>query len=150
MDASDYRLLTEQAISLIESESDLTANLANISGLLNEALEDINWVGFYILKEGVLVLGPFQGKPACTRISLNKGVCGKAFTTSTALLVNDVSVHEGHISCDANSQSELVIPFNVSNELFGVLDIDSPTIARFKESDKQELSKFMAQVGAYL
>ena len=123
----DYQLLTQQALSLIETENDLIANLSNISALLNMNMADINWVGFYLLKEDQLVLGPFQGNVACVRIALNKGVCGKSFSTNTVQRIADVHEFPGHIACDAASQSEIVVPI-VPTLLFGGFSF---TIANF-------------------
>lgn len=145
MELKHYERLTQQALCLIEGETDLIANLANISALLNMELDDINWVGFYLFKDNELVLGPFQGKPACIRITVGKGVCGTAFSTKTVQRVDDVHQFAGHIACDAESNSEIVIPFYKNGELFGVLDIDSPNIARFSEIDEKGLVDFMKE-----
>ncbi|MGX9416090.1 GAF domain-containing protein [Vibrio sp. WJH972] len=146
MTLSDYQRLTRQAAALTEDEPDLIANLSNISALLNLELEDINWVGFYLLRDQQLVLGPFQGKPACVRIPLGRGVCGNAFAQDQVLRVDDVNQFPGHIACDAESQSEIVIPFRVSGELAGVLDIDSPTLARFSQQDEIGLTELMSNI----
>lgn len=145
MELKHYERLTQQALCLIDGETDLIANLANISALLNMELDDINWVGFYLFKDDELVLGPFQGKPACIRITVGKGVCGTAFSTETVQRVDDVHQFAGHIACDAESNSEIVIPFYKNGELFGVLDIDSPNIARFSEIDEKGLVDFMKE-----
>ncbi|CDQ50168.1 putative uncharacterized protein [Vibrio anguillarum] len=131
MNIEEYRRLTKQAVALVESETDLIANLANLSALFNMELENLNWVGFYLIKEEQLVLGPFQGKPACVRIPLGKGVCGTAAATNRIQRVYDVHEFAGHIACDAASNSELVVPFSINGQVVGVLDIDSPTIGRF-------------------
>ncbi|EGQ7988752.1 GAF domain-containing protein, partial [Vibrio vulnificus] len=141
-----YQTLTKQAVALIESERDLIANLSNISALLNMGMSDLNWVGFYLYKEDELVLGPFQGKVACVRIPMGKGVCGTAAQTYTVQRVHDVHEFEGHIACDAASNSEIVIPFSINGQLAGVLDIDSPSVGRFSEIDEQGLTFFMAEV----
>ncbi len=141
-----YQRITAQVKALIESEPDLIANLANISSLLNMELEEINWVGFYLLKDDQLVLGPFQGLPACVRIPLGKGVCGTAAAGNSVQRIYDVHQFEGHIACDAQSNSELVIPFSVNNKVVGVLDIDSPNIGRFSEEDEQGLVAMMKEV----
>ncbi|MHA2938303.1 GAF domain-containing protein [Vibrio sp. RC27] len=146
MTLSDYQRLTRQAAALTEDEPDLIANLSNISALLNLELENINWVGFYLLRDQQLVLGPFQGKPACVRIPLGRGVCGNAFAQDQVLRVDDVNQFPGHIACDAESQSEIVIPFRVSGELAGVLDIDSPTLARFSQQDEIGLTELMSNI----
>ena len=145
MNLKNYQRLTQQAIGLIEDETDFIANLANISALLNMELDDINWVGFYLLKDDELVLGPFQGKPACIRITIGKGVCGTAFLTETVQRIEDVHEFDGHIACDAESNSEIVIPFYRNGKLAGVLDIDSPNIGRFSEIDEKGLVDFMKE-----
>ena len=147
---SEYKLLTQQALALISGESDLTANLANISALLNMNLDNINWVGFYLLKDKQLVLGPFQGNVACVRIDLNKGVCGRAFSTNSIQRIADVHEFPGHISCDAESQSEIVIPINDNGKTVAVLDIDSPITNRFNEIDEQGLSYLISTIEAKL
>jgi GAF domain-containing protein len=118
------------------SEKDPLANLSNTSATINQLLENINWVGFYLYRNGELVLGPFQGKVACTRIKLGNGVCGTAGSNMETVLVHNVHEFEGHIACDSASNSEIVIPLIVNNTLIGVLDIDSPLIGRFSEVDK--------------
>ncbi|PMH46493.1 Free methionine-(R)-sulfoxide reductase [Vibrio sp. 10N.286.49.B3] len=151
MKIEHYERLTKQALALIESESDLVANLANISALLSMELEHLNWVGFYLVKpskssqEKELVLGPFQGLPACVRIPFGRGVCGTAVQTNTVQRIHDVHTFEGHIACDAASNSELVIPFSIGGEIAGVLDIDSPNVGRFSEIDEQGLTKLMSE-----
>jgi len=147
---ADYQLLTKQALALIEDEQDLTAKLANISALLNMNLNNINWVGFYVLKGEQLVLGPFQGNVACYRIDLDKGVCGKAFSTNTTQRIADVHEFPGHIACDAASQSEIVIPINYNGKIVAVLDIDSPITERFNEVDEAGLNHFIAQLESQL
>ena len=143
---ADYQLLTKQAIALIEDENDLIANLSNISALLNMNLSNINWVGFYLLKGDQLVLGPFQGNVACVRIDLDKGVCGKAFSTNTTQRIADVHEFPGHIACDAASQSEIVVPINYNGKTIAVLDIDSPVTERFNEIDEAGLNHFIEQL----
>ncbi|MCW8092288.1 GAF domain-containing protein [Alteromonas sp. ASW11-130] len=135
-----YQRLVKQADSLVAGEHDLIANMANISALLFTQLEDVNWAGFYLYKEEQLVLGPFQGNPACIRIPMGKGVCGTAAESRETLVVEDVHKFEGHIACDSASNSEIVIPLIVGDTLFGVLDIDSPSIGRFSEVDKAGLT----------
>ncbi len=124
-----YQTLTKQAIALVEGEKDRIANLSNISALLNMSLEEINWVGFYLYDGEELVLGPFQGKPACVRIPSGTGVCGTAFATDSVQRVVDVHQFEGHIACDAASNSEIVLPLRAGDALIGVLDIDSLVMA---------------------
>ncbi|EMJ3467090.1 TPA: GAF domain-containing protein [Vibrio harveyi] len=146
MNIEQYQRLTKQAVALIESEKDYIANLANISSLLFMELEDLNWAGFYLTEGDELVLGPFQGKPACVRIPMGRGVCGTAAQTNSVQRVYDVHAFEGHIACDAASNSEIVIPFTINGEVAGVLDIDSPNIGRFNEIDEEGLTHFMAEV----
>lgn len=146
MKIEHYQRLTKQAIALLESETDLIANLSNLSALLNMELDDLNWVGFYLLKDDELVLGPFQGKPACVRIPIGRGVCGTAISENCVQRVYDVHQFDGHIACDAASNSEIVIPFSVGGQLLGVLDIDSPKIGRFSEIDEQGLTFLMEEV----
>lgn len=128
--------LLKQIKSIIEDETDLIANLANISAVINMNTEDINWVGFYLYKDDELVLGPFQGNVACTRLK-EKGVCIHALKTNTIQNIPDVNQFEGHVVCDANSKSELVIPIYINNQPFGVLDIDSPIYNRFTQEDEK-------------
>jgi len=139
----DYETVLQQLKALIEDEKDVTANLANASALLNQFLDNINWVGFYIWKEDELVLGPFQGLPACIRIPYRRGVCGTAIAENKTMLVENVHEFPGHIACDPKSQSEIVVPMIVDGETFGVLDIDSPITNRFDEVDQQYLEKFV-------
>ncbi|MBF4246755.1 GAF domain-containing protein [Vibrio anguillarum] len=146
MNIEEYRRLTKQAVALVESETDLIANLANLSALFNMELEDLNWVGFYLIKEEQLVLGPFQGKPACVCIPLGKGVCGTAAATNRIQRVYDVHEFAGHIACDAASNSELVVPFSINGQVVGVLDIDSPTIGRFSEIDEKGMAELMIEI----
>ncbi|WP_438434632.1 GAF domain-containing protein [Gorillibacterium sp. sgz500922] len=139
-----YRLVREQLKHLVLDEPDRVANLANASALLGQFLADINWVGFYLLKEGELVLGPFQGLPACVRIPVGRGVCGSAARDKATVRVDDVHAFPGHIACDAASNSEIVVPLLKGGELIGVLDIDSPLKGRFDETDQTELEWFCA------
>lgn len=140
----DYQLVCDQLGHIVEGEQDWIANLANASALLGQYLQEINWVGFYLWKEDQLVLGPFQGWPACVRIALGKGVCGTAVAQRATQLVADVHAFPGHIACDARSRSEIVIPmFDAAGEIIGVLDIDSPKLARFDETDKRWLERFV-------
>jgi L-methionine (R)-S-oxide reductase len=142
--AGDYASLAQELESLLAGERDLIANAANTAALLFNALPDVNWVGFYLLKGGELVVGPFQGKPACVRIALGKGVCGTAAAERRTLLVPDVHAFPGHISCDAASRSEIVIPLMRPEGLLGVLDLDSPSLARFDEADRRGLERLAA------
>ena len=139
---TDYTEINAMLASIIEGVPYTMTNLANASALLNEMLEDINWVGFYTIKDGRLVLGPFQGKVACTIIPMGKGVCGTAAATDSTQLVPDVHRFPGHIACDSASNSEIVIPMHRKGEVFGVLDIDSPLFDRFDENDKAGLEEF--------
>ncbi|MBU9721106.1 MULTISPECIES: GAF domain-containing protein [Bacillaceae] len=139
-----YNMLSKQLDALLEGENDIIANLSNASALLNQFLHDINWVGFYLWKEDQLVLGPFQGLPACVRIQSGRGVCGTAVKEKKTLLVEDVHQFPGHIACDAASNSEIVIPLiNENDEVIGVLDIDSPIKARFTKEDQSGLEHFV-------
>jgi L-methionine (R)-S-oxide reductase len=133
---ASYAELRDQLDALIEGERDAIANAANTAALLYHALADVNWVGFYFLKDGQLVLGPFQGQPACVRIPLSKGVCGAAATRRKSIVVPDVHAFPGHIACDTASRSELVVPLLRDEKLIGVLDLDSPSPARFDEADR--------------
>ncbi|EGQ9836036.1 GAF domain-containing protein [Vibrio cholerae] len=146
MNLEQYQRLTKQAVALLEGETNLIANLANLSALLNMELTELNWVGFYLMQENELVLGPFQGKPACVRIPVGRGVCGTAVAENKVQRVYDVHQFEGHIACDAASNSEIVIPFSINGKVAGVLDIDSPNIGRFSEIDEQGLTYLMSEV----
>ena len=131
---SEYQLLLKQAEALISTESDPIANAANLSSLVYNHLENVNWVGFYYLRGDELVLGPFSGQPACTRIPVGKGVCGTAFAEQATQVVGDVHQFPGHIACDAASESEVVVPFKTEG-LSGVFDVDSPTLNRFASDE---------------
>ncbi|KAB8138308.1 GAF domain-containing protein [Gracilibacillus oryzae] len=146
----DYPLVIKQLEALLHDEPDTIANLSNASALLNQYLNEINWVGFYLWKHDQLVLGPFQGLPACVRIKSGKGVCGTAVSEKKTQLVADVHQFPGHIACDAASQSEIVVPIRKDGEIFGVLDIDSPIKNRFDETDQQYLEQFVATLEKYL
>lgn len=139
----NYELLIKQLKALIEDESNAIANLSNAAALLNQFLDRVNWVGFYLMENGELVLGPFQGLPACVRIPLGKGVCGTAAANRETVRVEDVHQFPGHIACDAASESEIVIPLIKDGALIGVLDIDSPEKSRFDELDQEKLEKFV-------
>lgn len=142
--STDYALLKQQLESLLEGEEHWLANLANTSALLFSQLPELNWVGFYLLSEGELVLGPFQGKPACVRIPLGKGVCGTAAQRREPIVVPDVHEFPGHIVCDEASRSELVVPLiTAEGRLLGVLDLDSPVLHRFSDRDAQGLTALM-------
>lgn len=139
---TDYSLLLSQARALTEGVEHTISNLSNLSALLYDTLEDINWAGFYILEGSTLVLGPFQGCPACVEIPLGRGVCGTAAREDRTVVVPDVHAFPGHIACDSASRSEIVIPLRVSDRVWGVLDIDSPSPDRFDESDREGLEAF--------
>ncbi|MFL2099306.1 GAF domain-containing protein [Desemzia sp. FAM 23989] len=142
-----YQLMNNQLRALIAGEKNLIANLSNASALLYESLPEINWSGFYLFEESSqeLVLGPFQGKVACIRLQLGKGVCGTAFEQNNSIIVEDVNQFPGHIACDAASQSEVVVPLQTTaGELIGVLDIDAPITNRFDEIDRKYLEEFAA------
>lgn len=141
---TDYRVLTEQIAALTEGVPHPVANLANAAALLWQALEDINWAGFYLREGEVLVLGPFQGKPACIEIPMGRGVCGTAAARDCTLVVPDVHAFPGHIACDAASASEIVVPLRRDGRVVGVLDIDSPLRGRFTEEDRVGLEAFAA------
>jgi GAF domain-containing protein len=136
---TDYKIIIEQANTLLAGQDDLVANAANLSSLLFHALQEVNWVGFYFLKNGQLIVGPFQGRPACATIPLGKGICGTAAERREVQRVADVHAFEGHIACDVASRSEIVIPLIRSGELLGVLDLDSPETDRFDQHDEDFL-----------
>lgn len=143
----NYELVLKQLQALIADEPNFIANLSNASALLNVFLTEVNWVGFYLTdetKQDMLVLGPFQGLPACVRIPFGRGVCGTAASSMETQLVADVHAFPGHIACDAASQSEVVVPMVVDGKVIGVLDIDSPIKDRFDELDKVYLEKFVS------
>jgi GAF domain-containing protein len=152
MERTDYSSVAAQAVALIDGESNLIANLSNLSAILDMSLDNINWVGFYLFESNSnqLVLGPFQGKPACVRIEPGRGVCGTAYSTQTVQRIADVHQFEGHIACDAASNSEIVLPLMVNGECIGVLDIDSPNVDRFSEDDEIGLREFVRLVGETL
>lgn len=138
-----YEALRKELRALTEGERDFIANLANASALLFYSLADVNWAGFYLLKDGELVVGPFQGRPACVRIALGKGVCGTAAARRASVVVPNVHEFPGHIACDSASNSEIVTPLIRNGELLGVLDIDSPSFGRFDEQDRLGLEAFV-------
>src|SRR5699024_10650904 len=140
---NNYEMLLKQLTALLENEQDHIAILSNTSALLNQFLQNINWVGFYLWKDKELVLGPFQGLPACIRIAYGKGVCGTAIKERKTQRVADVEKFPGHIVCDSASKSEIVIPIIIDHEIYGVLDIDSPIKNRFDEIDQTYLEKFV-------
>ena len=139
----DYKLLCAQLKALTEDVENEISNLSNASALLWQELADINWAGFYKMEGGILVLYPFQGKPACTKIAVGKGVCGTAVAEDKTQLVPDVHQFPGHIACDCASNSEIVVPIHVNGEIWGVLDIDSPNLGRFDVEDQKGLENFV-------
>ena len=143
MNTINYNRIAQQLLALVEGIPYEVANLANASALLWQELPDINWVGFYKMTDGALVLGPFQGKPACIRIPVGRGVCGTAVAEDKVQLVYDVHDFPGHIACDCASNSEIVLPIHVNGEIWGVLDIDSPTVGRFTEEDQAGLGRIV-------
>ena len=146
---TDYTLLTQQRHAFCEAEPYFVPLLSNASALLWQALPDINWAGFYFLHEGALLLGPFQGKPACIRIPLGRGVCGTAAAEKRILRVADVHAFPGHIACDNASNSEIVLPIVQNGAVMGVLDIDSPQKARFTAEEEAGLRAFTEELAAY-
>ena len=136
---TDYTLLCSQLRALTQGVPHFVANLANASALLWHSMADLNWAGFYLMEGGQLVLGPFQGKTACTQICVGRGVCGTAVAEDKTQLVPDVHQFPGHIACDGASNSEIVVPIHVGGQIWGVLDIDSPLVGRFNEADQEGL-----------
>lgn len=147
---AQYNLLSKQLAALLEGETDHTAILSNASALLNQFLDDVNWCGFYIYKEDELLLGPFQGLPACVHIAIGHGVCGTAAKSMETQLVTDVHAFAGHIACDAATNSEIVVPLSKDGALYGVLDIDSPTTGRFTNIDKEGIELFARTLEKFL
>ncbi|MGB5946386.1 GAF domain-containing protein [Paenisporosarcina sp.] len=139
-----YEMLAKQLDALLTGEKNVMANLSNASALLNQFFDRINWVGFYMMDDNELVLGPFQGLPACIRIPIGRGVCGTTVAQKETIIVPDVHAFPGHIACDAASQSEIVVPLLKNGEVIGVLDIDSPEKNRFQENDQQGLEHFVS------
>lgn len=147
---TDYSLLNQQLTALIHGVPHQTANLANAAALLYNTLPDLNWAGFYLMENSLLVLGPFQGSPACIEIPVGRGVCGTAVAEGRTQLVHDVHRFPGHIACDSASNSEIVIPIRAGGRIAGVLDIDSPSIGRFTEADRAGLEEFVRILEAEL
>lgn len=143
---TDYESLIKEAQSLISGVNHLYSNLANLSALINGALSDVNWVGFYLLNGDKLVLGPFQGKPACIEIPVGRGVCGTSVEKDETMVVRNVHEFKGHIACDSESNSEIVIPIHHNNIVVMVLDIDSKEFARFTEFDKTNLERLVKMI----
>lgn len=146
----NYELLISQLKSLLEGETNRVANLSNAAALLHQFLTDVNWTGFYLNDGNELVLGPFQGLPACLRIPFGKGVCGTCAAKRETVRVEDVHQFPGHIACDARSRSEIVIPVVKDGKLLGVLDIDSPSLNRFDELDQKKLEEFVSVLAEFL
>lgn len=145
-----YESLLSMMDSLLKDETDVITNLSNASALIKALVSDVNWAGFYVVKNNELVLGPFQGLPACNRIQIGKGVCGTSALKGETMLVKDVHSFPGHIACDSQSNSEIVIPLKQNNKLYGVLDLDSPTVGRFNEEDKTYLEKVVEIINKYV
>ena len=144
-----YKDLFLQISSLLEMETDPVANMANLSAAIFQGLPNLNWVGFYILRGEELVLGPFQGKPACVRIKIGRGVCGTCAQTAQTQVVKDVHMFPGHIACDSASKSEIVVPIFKNQRVWGVLDIDAPIAARFNEEEKLFFEKIVREFEKY-
>ncbi|SMP45714.1 GAF domain-containing protein [Anoxynatronum buryatiense] len=146
-----YRYMNTRLVGLLSSETDWLANLCNAAALINDLLKDINWVGFYLANgKNKLILGPFQGKPACVHLYYGKGVCGTAAETRTVQLVPDVHAFPGHVACDADSRSEIVLPIVIDDAVVAVLDIDSPILNRFDEEDQEGLEKVTITLCQYI
>jgi len=146
----NYQLMVYMAKRVLSDDDDVIASLSNLAAVLNGYLDKINWVGFYIMKDGGLVLGPFQGLPACIRIDVGKGVCGTAVAQRKTQVVDDVHKFPGHIACDSASNSEIVIPIFKNDEVFGVLDVDSPEFSRFGELEQKYLAEVCELLKAHL
>ena len=144
---TDYALLADQAAAMIETESHYVAALTNLSALIYESMDRLNWAGFYMMDKGSLLVGPFQGRPACIRIEIGKGVCGTAVKEKKIQRVADVHAFPGHIACDAASRSEIVLPIRSGGRIVGVLDIDSPEPERFSEEDEKGLALLADLIG---
>lgn len=141
---TDYKLLSKKLVALTEGVNFAITNLSNASALIFDSLPQLNWAGFYFIKDGRLILYPFQGKPACTEIEIGKGVCGTAAMKDETLCIDNVHSFEGHIACDGASNSEIVVPLHYNKKVIGVLDIDSPVLNRFSENDREGLEKLAA------
>ena len=147
---ANYKLMVYMAKRVLEDEKDIVACLSNISAVLNGYMHDINWVGFYLTKGEELVLGPFQGLPACVRISFGKGVCGTAASTRKTQIVHDVEKFPGHIACDSASKSEIVIPIMLHDEVYGVLDVDAPVLNRFGALEDKYLTEIVRLLESHI
>ena len=141
--STNYKLMSEQLRSLSEASPHYMPMLSNASAILYDGMDDLNWAGFYLMNEGALLLGPFQGKVACVRIEIGRGVCGTAVAEDKTQLVKNVHEFPGHIACDSASNSEIVVPIHSGGRIVGVLDIDSPSLARFDEEDRIGLEEFV-------
>ena len=144
----DYKMIARQAKSLAEADNDFVPVLANVSALLYDAMDRLNWAGFYLLEGDALVLGPFQGRPSCIEIPVGRGVCGTAVAEGRTQLVPDVHQFPGHIACDSASNSEIVVPIRADGKIVGVLDLDSPHLGRFTEEDQAGLEEFVRILGS--
>jgi len=144
---TDYKLLADQAAAMIETEPHYVAALSNLSALIYESMDRLNWAGFYLMDKGSLLVGPFQGRPACIRIEIGKGVCGTAVKEDKIQRVADVHAFPGHIACDSASRSEIVLPIRSGGRIVGVLDIDSPEPERFSEEDEKGLALLADLIG---
>ncbi|CDL80887.1 GAF domain-containing protein [Xenorhabdus szentirmaii] len=145
-----YQEITDSLMALLSGEYDFIATLANTSALLYECLDDVNWVGFYLVEDDTLLLGPFQGKIACVRIPAGKGVCGTAVSTKSIQRISDVHAFPGHIACDTASNAEIVLPLEINGQIIGVLDIDSAAFDRFDESDEKGLKALVIRLCQHL
>ena len=145
----DYKMMNAELKALVEGVGHPIANLANASALINEHMDRLNWAGFYLMENGILVLGPFQGRTACIEIKVGRGVCGTAVAEDKTQLVKDVHEFKGHIACDEASNSEIVVPIHKNGEIYGVLDIDSPKVGRFTDEDKEGLEEFVRILEEY-
>jgi GAF domain-containing protein len=145
-----YKYMLLMIDGQLQSEKDDLANISNVSAIINAMIDDCNWVGFYFMREGELVLGPFQGLPACNRIKVGRGVCGTAIEKREIQRVEDVHAFPGHIACDSASNSEIVLPIIKNNQVYGVLDIDSPTLNRFTELEEQYLVEALKKLNQYI
>ncbi len=145
-----YKYMNSAILDLLKTEKDEIATLSNISAFINAYMDEINWVGFYLLKEDELVLGPFQGGPACIRIKVGKGVCGTCVEENKVQLVPNVHEFPGHIACDGATNSEIVLPININGKVYGVLDIDSPKLERFGEVEEKALIKTVELIEEFL
>lgn len=146
---TNYQEMNAQLKALVETNPYWISNLSNAAALIYNTLEDLNWAGFYLMQDGQLILGPFQGKIACMQIKVGRGVCGTAVAENKTQLVPDVHAFPGHIACDCASNSEIVVPIHKDGEIFGVLDIDSPSLSRFTEEDQAGLEEFVQIIEAW-